>query len=43
MDPRLFLQAVTKLSAGFLIVAILLFLPAGTIAYGQGWLLIAIP
>ena len=42
MDSRLFLQAVTKFSAGFLIVGVLLFLPAGTLAYWRGWLLIAI-
>ena len=42
MDSRLFGKAVSKFLAGLLIVGLLLFIPAGTIAYWQAWLLIII-
>ena len=42
MDTKLFSQAITKFLSGLLIVGLLLFLPAGTLAYGQAWLLIGI-
>ena len=42
MDKRLFSQAITKFLSGLLLIGVLLFLPAGTFAYWQGWLLIGI-
>ena len=42
MDVKLFAQAIVKFLSGLLIVGLLLFLPAGTFAYGQAWLLIGI-
>ena len=42
MDKRLFVQALVKFLSGLLIVGALLFLPAGTFAYWQAWLLIGI-
>ena len=42
MDVKLFTQAIVKFLSGLLIVGLLLFLPAGTFAYGQAWLLIGI-
>lgn len=42
MNAQLFSQAIVKFLGGLLIVGLLLFLPAGTLAYGQAWLLIGI-
>ena len=42
MDLKLFTQAFAKFLLGLLIVGVLLFLPAGTFAYPQAWLLIGI-
>ncbi len=42
MDKRLFIQAITKFSVGLVLVGLLLFLPAGSLQYWQGWLLIGI-
>ena len=42
MDRKLFIQAITKFFSGLLLVGLLVFLPAGTFAYPQGWLLIVI-
>ena len=42
MDSRLFAKALTRFFAGLIIVAALIFLPAGTFSYPQGWLLIGI-
>ena len=42
MDAKLFLQAIVKFLIGLLMVGLLLFLPAGTFAYWQAWLLIGI-
>ena len=38
MDIKLFIQGLIKLVLGFVILCLLLFLPAGTISYDQGWL-----
>ena len=38
----LFLSALAKFAAGVLLVGALIFLPAGTLAYPQGWLLMGI-
>ena len=42
MNRDLFIQAVLRFCAGALIVSFLLFLPAGTFRYPQGWLLMGI-
>ena len=42
MDAKLFSQAIVKFLSGLLMVGLLLFLPAGTFAYWQAWLLIGI-
>jgi len=42
MNGRLFIQAILKFFSGLLVVGLLLFLPAGTFRYPQGWLLIGI-
>ena len=42
MDRKLFIQALTKFTAGLLAFGVLLFLPAGTFRYPQGWLLTGI-
>ncbi|MBO5998704.1 MAG: isoprenylcysteine carboxylmethyltransferase family protein [Lachnospiraceae bacterium] len=42
MDKKLFAQAITKFLAGLVLVSLLLFLPAGTFAWPQAWLLIVI-
>ena len=42
MDAKLFSQAIIKFLSGLLIVGLLLFLPAGTAAYWQAWLLMGI-
>ena len=42
MDLKLFTQAIIKLLSGLLLVGLLLFLPAGTFAWRQAWLLIGI-
>ena len=42
MDAKLFSQAIVKFLCGLLMVGLLLFLPAGTFAYWQGWLLMGI-
>ena len=41
-NQSLFSKAITRFLGGLLIVGLLLFLPAGNFAYGQGWLLIGI-
>ena len=38
MNYKLFIQAITKFLLGFLIVALLIFVSAGTIKFWQGWL-----
>lgn len=42
MDTKLFVQAMAKYALGVVAVGLLIFLPAGTIAYFGGWLLMAI-
>ena len=42
MDKKLFTQALTKFFLGVIIVGLLLFLPAGSFRYWQGWLLMGI-
>lgn len=42
MDTGLFAQAMTKFLGGLVLVGLLLFVPAGTFAYPQAWLLIGI-
>lgn len=42
MNRELFWKAMLKFFAGLLLVGLLLFLPAGSFAYWQGWLLIGI-
>lgn len=42
MDTKLFMQAITRFLGGIFLVGLLLFLPAGTLAYPQAWLLIGI-
>ena len=42
MTKQLFREAITKVTAGFLLVALLLFLPAGTIHYPGAWLLLGL-
>ena len=42
MDTKLFCQAIVKFISGLVLVGILIFLPAGSFAYWQGWLLIGI-
>ena len=42
MDSKLFAQAMIKFFSGVLLVGLLLFLPAGTFAFWQAWLLIGI-
>lgn len=42
MDAKLFLQALTKFLLGVIVFGLLIFLPAGSIHYWQGWLLMSI-
>lgn len=42
MDRKLIISAVTKYIAGLVLLGLLIFLPAGTFAYGQGWLFMAV-
>ena len=40
MTKKLFIQAITRFLAGLAAVGMLLFIPAGTLHYPQGWLLV---
>ena len=42
MDKNLLIQALAKVSLGVVLVGFLLFLPAGSLLYWQGWLLMGI-
>jgi len=42
MTLKLLLQAITKYIAGVIVVGILIFLPAGTFAYYEGWLFMGV-
>lgn len=42
MNFRLFISAITKMLLGVLLVGLLVFIPAGTLYYPNGWLLLGI-
>lgn len=42
MTAKLFLQALGKFFLGAILVGVLIFLPAGTLSYFGGWLLMGI-
>lgn len=42
MSAKLLVQALVKVFAGIILIGVLLFLPAGSLAYWQGWLLMGI-
>ena len=42
MTRNLFIQAIAKFTLGMILVGLLIFLPAGTTAYWNGWLLMGI-
>ena len=42
MSAKLFLSAIVKFAAGVILIGALIFLPAGTLHYAQGWLLMGI-
>ena len=42
MNSKLFIRAISRFLLGLLTVSLLIFLPAGTFQYPQGWLLLAI-
>ena len=42
MEKKLFFQAISKFLIGFIIICALLFIPAGTLDYPNGWLFIAL-
>ena len=42
VDAKLFISAIAKFALGALLVGVLLFLPAGTLHWWQGWLLMGI-
>mgnify|MGYP003294333412 CR=1 FL=1 len=42
MTTKLFISAITKFMLGVLLVGLLLFLPAGTLDWFGGWMLMAI-
>lgn len=42
MDRKLFTQALTKFLAGLIVIALLLFIPAGSLSYVNGWIFIGI-
>ena len=42
MDKKLFASAISKFLSGLLLLGLLLFLPAGTLAWSDGWLLMGI-
>lgn len=42
MDQKLLIQALVKFFAGVVLLGLLLFLPAGSLSYWQGWLLMGI-
>ena len=42
MNAKLFLQAIIKFLLGVVLVGVLIFLPAGTFSYFNGWLLMGI-
>ncbi|MCR5022281.1 isoprenylcysteine carboxylmethyltransferase family protein [Ruminococcus sp.] len=42
MDRKLMISAVTKFLAGLVMLALLIFLPAGTLAFTQGWIFMVV-
>ena len=42
MNKELFISAITKVTLGIVLIALLIFLPAGTIHFPNGWLLMGI-
>lgn len=42
MNAKLFFQAIVKFFAGVILLALLVFLPAGTVSYFNGWLFMGI-
>lgn len=42
MDKPLFFQAIAKFALGLICTGVLLFLPAGTVCFPEGWLLMAV-
>ena len=42
MTTKLFIQAIVKFLLGVVLVGVLIFLPAGTLSYAYGWLLMGI-
>ena len=42
MDKKLFWQAILKFLLGVVLVGVLVFLPAGTLSYTNGWILMGI-
>ncbi|MBE6764529.1 MAG: isoprenylcysteine carboxylmethyltransferase family protein [Ruminococcaceae bacterium] len=42
MTIKLFIQAITKFIFGFILIGLLIFLPAGTLSFFNGWLFIAV-
>ena len=42
MTTKLFIQAIIKFSAGFILIGLLIFLPAGTLSFFNGWLFMII-
>lgn len=42
MDTKLFFQALTKFLLGVIILGLLIFLPAGSLHYWQGWLMMGV-
>lgn len=42
MTTKLFIQAIAKFVLGFAMVGLLIFLPAGTLSYFNGWLLMGV-
>lgn len=42
MDKKLLFQAISKFTLGFIIVGLLLFIPAGSLNYWNGWLFIGL-
>lgn len=42
MNTKLFIQAIVKFFVGLILVSVLIFVPAGTFEYWQGWIFIGI-
>jgi len=42
MSGKLFVQAIVKFAFGIILIGLLIFLPAGTLAYWQGWLFMGV-